>query len=80
MTTKAKPAHKIRSGGIEVAVWRQESEKGPWYNVTMSRSYKKDEEWKKSDSFGSDDVLLLAKLLDQAHTWIISQSSKQQAA
>jgi hypothetical protein len=80
MSSKAKPAHTIRAGAIEVAIWRNDGEKGPWYSVTMSRSYKQGEEWKQSDSFGSDDLLLLAKLLDQAHSWIISQPSKQQAA
>jgi hypothetical protein len=81
MTTNTKPAHKIRSGAIEVAVWRNDGENGPWYSVTMSRSYKKDMEWKQADSFGQDDLLLLAKLLDQAHSWIISQpTTKQQAA
>ena len=27
-------------------------------------------EWKQSGSFGKDDLLLLAKLADLAHTWI----------
>ena len=80
MTSKAKPVHKIRSGAIEVAVWGQENDKGPWYSVTMSRSYKQGDEWKQADSYGVDDLLLLAKLLDQAHTWIISQPTKRQAA
>lgn len=74
------PAHKIRSGALEVAVWRQENDKGSWFSVTMSRSYKQGDEWKQSDSYGTDDLLLLAKLLDQAHTWIISQPTKRQAA
>jgi hypothetical protein len=78
--TKQKPAHKIRAGNLEVTVWRNDGEKGPWYSVTPSRSYKQGDEWKQSDSFGSDDLLLLAKLLDQAHSWIISQPVKQQAA
>lgn len=80
MTSKEKPAHKIRAGAIEVAVWQNSGEKGPWYSVTMSRSYKQGEEWKQTDSYGADDLLLLAKLLDQAHSWIISQPTKQQAA
>jgi hypothetical protein len=80
MADKVKPVHKLRAGGIEVAVWQKESDKGPWYSVTMSRSYKKGEEWKQSDSFGSDDLLLLSKLIDQAHSWIISQPTKKQAA
>jgi hypothetical protein len=80
MSTKEKPVQKIRAGGIEVAIWRNESQKGPWYSVTMTRSYKKDEQWQQADSFGADDLLLLAKLLDQAHNWIISQPAKRQAA
>jgi hypothetical protein len=83
--TASKPVHKIRSGAIEVAIWRNESEKGPWFSVTMSRSYKKDEAWKQADSYGTDDLLLLAKLLDLAHTWILlhepqGRARKQDAA
>jgi hypothetical protein len=84
MTTTEKPAqkpvHKIRAGAIEVAIWQRESDKGPWFNVTMSRTYKQGEEWKQADTFGTDDLLLLAKLLDQAHSWIIAQPTKQKAA
>ena len=83
MTTTDKPAqkpvHKIRSGAIEVTIWRNEGKNGFFYIVTMNRSYKKDEEWKQADSFSAEDLLLLAKLLDQAHSWIISQPAKQAA-
>jgi hypothetical protein len=77
-----KPAHKLRDGAIEVAVWRNEGEKGPWYSVTASRSYKQDDQWKQTESFGQDDLLALAKLLDLAHTWILGQQqhAKPQAA
>lgn len=80
-TTKPphKPAHTIRSGGIEVTVWRNNGEKAPWYSVTMKRTYKKGEEWKQTDSYAGDDLLLLSKLLDQAHSWIISQPTKKAA-
>lgn len=80
MTNKVMPVHKLRCGALEVAVWQKESDKGPWYTVTMSRSYKQGEAWKQSDSFGDDDLLLLAKLLDQAHTWIIGQPTKPRTA
>jgi uncharacterized protein (DUF736 family) len=78
---KPKPAHKLRDGAIEVAIWRNESDKGPWYSVTHRRSYKVGDEWKESDSYGSDDLLHLAKLLDTAHTWILTQQqhAKSQA-
>jgi hypothetical protein len=82
MSNNEKPAHKIRAGALEVAIWRRDGEKGAFYNVSMSRSYKQGEEWKQSDSYGADDLLLLAKLLDMAHTWVMNQQqqSKQQAA
>jgi hypothetical protein len=76
----AKPVHKIRSGAIEVAIWAKAGEKGSFYSVTMSRSYKKDDEWKHADSFSGDDVIVLSKLLDMAATWMISNPAKQKAA
>lgn len=40
--TKAKPAHKLRSGALTVTIWKNESDKGPWYSVTPSRSFKQE--------------------------------------
>ena len=69
-----KPAHKIRVGVLQVTIWRNHGEKGNWYSVIPSRSYKAgDDSWKESDSLGFDDLLTMAKLLDQAHTWIAKQ-------
>jgi hypothetical protein len=74
-----KPVHKIRCGALTVAIWRNEGEKGPFYSATATRSFKQGEEWKETDSFGQDDLLRLAKLLDQADSWITSaqQSDRQ---
>ena len=78
--TKAKPAHKLRSGALTVTIWKNESDKGPWYSATPSRSFKQGEVWKESDSYGFDDLLALAKLLDQAHTWIQEKQAEKRAA
>jgi len=78
-TTANKPVQKFRSGAIEVAVWLKTGEKGPFYSVTMSRSYKSGEEWKQADSFSGDDVIVLTKLLDMASTWMLSQPNRQAA-
>jgi hypothetical protein len=82
MSDNAKPAHKIRNRALSVTIWKNESEKGPWYSVTPSRIYKQGDQWKESDSFGVDDLLPLAKLLDQAHTWIVNaeQAERQPSA
>ncbi len=66
--TKAKPTTEIRIGKIKAAVWANESENGIRYNVTFSRLYKDGTGWKRSDSFGRDDLLALAKLADQVHS------------
>ena len=56
-----------------MTIWKNDGDKGAWYSVTATRNYKQGEEWKESDSFGFDDLLTMAKLLDQAHTWIMTQ-------
>ena len=67
------PAHKVRIGSLQAAIWRNAAEKGDWYSVQLARGYKADDGWRDSDRLGSDDLLPAAKLLDQAHTWIVQQ-------
>ena len=68
------PAHKIRFSNLSVTIWRNSSDKGVWYSVNPSRSYKKgDETWKETDSLGFDDLLTMAELHRQAFTWISRQ-------
>jgi hypothetical protein len=80
MTDKAQPAHKLRAGALTVTVWRNDGEKGPWYSATPARSYKDGEAWKDANSYSFDDLMTLAKLLDLAHTWILSQQPARPAA
>lgn len=69
-----RPVHVVRLRNIRAAVWANETEAGLRYNVTVSRLYKDDDDqWKTSESFGRDDLLLLAKVVDLAHTWISEQ-------
>lgn len=75
-TNKTKPIHEVRLGAIKAAVWRNETEGGVRYNATFSRLYKDDDSWKSTDSFGRDDLLLLAKVADQTHSWICAQGQE----
>ena len=71
---KQRPAQTIRYGRLKAAIWRQESDKGSWYSVTFARAYRdQDGSWQSSGSFGRDDLLVLAKIADQAHSWIHRQ-------
>lgn len=68
---KTRPVHVVRFGSVKAAIWLNQTSAGPMYNVTMSRSYKDSEDqWQESSSFGMDDLLPLAKALDDAHSWI----------
>ena len=79
---KQKPEHVIRLGRIKAAIWRNDVQTGGVrHNVTITRLYKPDEddrEWKESTSFGRDDLPLVAKVADQAHTWIFEETQRQQ--
>jgi hypothetical protein len=70
----SQPAHKLRNGVLQVTIWRNSGEKGNWYSVVPTRSYKQGEDtWKETDSLNFDDLLPMAKLFDHAHTWIMNQ-------
>ena len=69
MATKEKnedPFDDVRIGHIVAAIWRNVSDKGVRFNVKFSRLYRNDGDWKRSGSFGRDDLLLLAKVADNA--------------
>jgi hypothetical protein len=80
MQNKTKPIHEVRLGAIKAAVWRNETEAGVRYNATFSRLYKADNQWKSTESFGRDDLLLLGKVADQTHSWICSQNQETEDA
>ena len=67
---KQKPAHEIRLGRIKATIWENETENGTRYNVTVCRLYKDGDQWQATESFGRDDLLVVAKVADEAHTWI----------
>lgn len=73
--TKQQPAHEIRLGAIKATIWENETSVGTRHNVTVSRIYKDGEQWKQTESFGRDDLPLLAKVIDLAHTWIFEQAA-----
>jgi hypothetical protein len=79
MSAKAKPVITFDTYPINVAVWENAPGKGPRYTVTHSRSYKKDDEWKDSNSYTAADLPTLGKLLDMAFIWIVNaeQTARQ---
>lgn len=77
MATKQtkKPVKEVRMGRIRAAIWENETTNGTRFNVTVSRLYKDDSDnWKDSNSFGRDDLPIVAKVVDRCHTWIFSEN------
>ena len=68
---KNPPVAKIRVGLITASIWENETEKGIFHNVTFERRYRDaNGEWHSTHSYDAGDLLVLAKLADQAHTKI----------
>ena len=77
---KEKPVHEVRLGAIKAAIWKNEIPGGGVrYSTLISRIYRdeKDKEWKRTESFGREDLLVVAKVADHAHTWIHSQTQEE---
>jgi hypothetical protein len=73
-----KPVHEVRFGRIKAAIWENETQNGTRHNVTLQRIYKDDGgNWQSSESFGRDDLPLVAKVVDQAHSWIYQQAAAE---
>ena len=73
---KQKPVQEIRLGRIKAAIWANETDNGTRHNVTITRLYKDGDEWKTSTSFGREELPLVAKIADMAHTWIYQQGQE----
>ena len=68
------PVKTFRLGRIKAAVWENETEQQKFYSVTFARTYLDEaKNYHDTDSFSSDDLPLVAKPADQAHTFIFER-------
>jgi hypothetical protein len=73
--TKQQPVHEVRLGAVKATIWENDTSVGTRRNVTVARLYKDGDDWKQTESFGRDDLPLLAKVVDLAHSWIFENAS-----
>tara|TARA_Y100000310_G_C20698335_1_gene827318 strand:+ start:1241 stop:1567 length:327 start_codon:yes stop_codon:yes gene_type:complete len=73
------PIKKFSSGGIEVAIWENESGKGNKFNtVSLQRSYKdKDDEWKSTGSLRTGDIPKAILTLQKAYEYLSLKESEE---
>ena len=79
--TNPQPVAEVRTGRVKAAIWKNGTAGRTRHNVTFSRLYKDGEQWKTTQSFGSNDLLVLAKVADRAHSRIfeLQQEDEPQA-
>ena len=74
------PVKTFRLGRIKAAVWENEADQKKFFNVTFARTYMDEaRNFHDTDSYGRDDLPLVVKLADQAHTFIFEQLAKLKA-
>ncbi len=69
-----RPVHEVRFGLIKALVWQNQTKVGERFNTTIVRIYKNGDRWVESSHFGRDDLPLVAKAADLAHSWIYEQA------
>ena len=74
MSDHKQPVHRIRIGNISAAIFENRTDQGTsFYNAQFQRGYRTADGWRNTRSFGRDDLLALAKLADQTHSWMQEQ-------
>ena len=66
-----RPTATVRIGAVKAAIWGNQAGERTRYNVTFSKSYRDaDGQWKTTHSFGRNDLLVLTKVADRAHSCV----------
>ena len=73
------PVHVIRFGLIKACIWKNHTTSGDRYTITVVRLFKNGDLWKESTRFGRDDLLLVAKACNEAHTWVFREGQRSTA-
>ena len=64
-----RPVAEVRHGRIKAVIWLNAGEDGErWHTVQLLRLYRDGEQWRSTHSFGRNDLLVVAKVADLAHS------------
>ena len=71
MSNTFQPIAKLSLYPVTAAIWLNEKDGKSWYSTKIERRYKDESgTWRSSDTFFTGDLLLVAKIADQAHSEI----------
>ena len=79
-TNQNQPVNKINDGRITAAIWKNFGEKGAFYSVTITRSFKDEQgNYKDTDSFSGTDLLIVGRLAVRAYDAIVEMREADRA-
>ena len=74
------PVKTLRLGRMKAEIWENSADDRTYHNVKFARTYLDDnKKFQDTDTFGREDLLLLAKLADQVHTSICDRQAAQRS-
>ncbi len=63
------PEETLRDGNLKATLWRNEGENGPYFNVTIAKTYKDNHgKYQDTNSFSGTDLLRVSEISRQAYT------------
>ncbi|PIO03695.1 hypothetical protein COT48_03850 [Candidatus Woesearchaeota archaeon CG08_land_8_20_14_0_20_47_9] len=68
-----RPEKRFRAGAISIAIWANQSEKGTWNSIQLTRCYKdkKTEQWKSTGSLRVADIPRAIVVLNKAYEYLV---------
>ncbi len=66
----SRPVYEARLGRIKARVFANRTDTGIRYSTSLVRLYKDADKWQSSTYFDREDLPLVSKVSDMAHTWI----------
>ena len=76
-TLSNRSATTLRCGKIKATIWRNVSEKGPFFSTTFSRTFKDQSgAWRNGTSFGFNELEALMNVAFEAKEWMTAHTLK----
>lgn len=75
-SSNRKPIQQYRDGAIRAAIWANSSEKGTFYSVTITRTFKEGEKYKDSASFSGTELLRVSRIASLAYDYISAKRAE----
>lgn len=75
----SKPISTLRDGAIKAVVWSNLGEKGTFYSVQITRTYKDDQGYHDTSSFSGSELLRVARLMNIAYDEILIRRNEDKA-